>query len=104
MRCWGNDYCVPQSKKRQRLQSILEQQCTGDLIIIALPWLPTTNTKQIIPPIDKGIAQSIEDNLEVWPDSWNTSIVYDNNDLCVDPYDDVYKNYYNDLLHCSQHR
>lgn len=64
----------------------------------------TNNTKQIIPPIDKGIAKSIEDNLEVWPESWNKEIVHANSDLCVDPYDDVYKNYYNDLLHCSQHR
>lgn len=62
------------------------------------------NHKQIIPPIDKGIAKSIEENLEVWPDSWNTEIVFANSNLCVDPYEDVYKNYYSDLLHCSQHK
>lgn len=58
---------------------------------------------QIIPPVDKGIAKSIEDNLAVWTDSWNTEIVYSNNDLCVDPYKEVYKSYYNDLRLCSQH-
>ena len=25
-------------------------------------------------------------------------------DLCLDPYDDVYESYYNDLTHCAQHR
>ena len=59
---------------------------------------------QIIPPVDKGIAKSIEDNLAVWTDSWNTEIVHSNNDLCVDPYKEVYESYYNDLRLCSQHR
>ena len=59
---------------------------------------------QIIPPIDKGIAKNIEDNLEVWPESWSTEIMKTSPDLCLDPYDDVYKSYYSDLTQCAQHR
>ena len=59
---------------------------------------------QIIPPIDKGIAKSIEDHLEVWPESWSTEIMKTSPDLCLDPYDDVYKSYYSDLTQYAQHR
>ncbi|XP_065886338.1 phosphopentomutase-like [Dysidea avara] len=63
-----------------------------------------SNGAQIIPPIDKGIAKNIEDNLEVWPESWSTEIMKTSPDLCLDPYDDVYKSYYSDLTQCAQHR
>jgi len=51
---------------------------------------------QIISPHDKGISSQIEENLEPWPESWDTSIV-DTSSLIKDPYDDIFTAYMKDL-------
>nr|CAH7728242.1 unnamed protein product [Callosobruchus chinensis] len=59
------------------------------------------NSAQIIPPVDKEIQQSIMQNLEPWPTSWDKSIL-SNNPLLSDPLSQVTCNYlgviFNDIL------
>ncbi|XP_077157779.1 phosphopentomutase [Paroedura picta] len=58
------------------------------------------NGAQIIPPHDKGIAQSIEENLEPWPQAWEDSLA-DKNPLLHDPYPSINKDYFKDIQrHC----
>ncbi|XP_033631930.1 glucose 1,6-bisphosphate synthase-like isoform X1 [Asterias rubens] len=54
------------------------------------------NGAQIISPHDKGIASSIESNLEPWKSSWDTSLV-ESNPLKTDPLDDIMEAYLADL-------
>ena len=58
---------------------------------------------QIVSPIDKGIAQSILDNLEPVESSWDTSVLA-NNPLCKDPYQEVLKEYNAALDPLCHHR
>uniref|UniRef100_A0A3B1JXH5 Phosphoglucomutase 2 n=1 Tax=Astyanax mexicanus TaxID=7994 RepID=A0A3B1JXH5_ASTMX len=50
------------------------------------------NGAQIIPPHDKGIAASIEKNLEPWPESWDTTAA-SQSPLLKDPYQDIHREY-----------
>lgn len=54
------------------------------------------NSAQIISPHDKGIQQSILDNLEPKDSSWNTDIL-ENCSLLQDPYVEMYSAYYTKL-------
>ena len=51
---------------------------------------------QIISPVDKGIAQCIEENLAPWPASWEIDNIQ-SNPLLKDPYDDVHTKYQEDV-------
>lgn len=55
------------------------------------------NGAQIISPHDKGISSNIEQNLEPWPQSWDTSILTKST-KCYDPYPDLETTYMKDLL------
>uniref|UniRef100_A0A8C5QYS0 Phosphoglucomutase 2 n=1 Tax=Leptobrachium leishanense TaxID=445787 RepID=A0A8C5QYS0_9ANUR len=58
------------------------------------------NGAQIISPHDKGIAQSIEENLAPWPSAWDDTLI-DNNPLLHDPLEPINKGYFEDLQkHC----
>ncbi|XP_072041003.1 phosphopentomutase-like [Amphiura filiformis] len=61
------------------------------------------NGAQIIPPHDKGIANHINQNLEPWPNSWDTSIV-ESSPLKRDLLEEVEKVYTNDLQKKCLHR
>ena len=52
--------------------------------------------QKIISPHDKGIAKCILESLTPLPESWETQNV-DNNPLRFEPFDEVYKNYFEDL-------
>ncbi|GBB97055.1 hypothetical protein RclHR1_02900018 [Rhizophagus clarus] len=58
------------------------------------------NACQIISPHDKGIAQSILNNLEPW--TWDTDLV-DNNPLCIDNVKEISDFYFEELKELSQH-
>ncbi|XP_073813716.1 phosphoglucomutase 2 [Musca autumnalis] len=55
------------------------------------------NGAQIISPHDKGIQQSILENLEPKEESWNTDFLK-NCDLLEDPFEEMYASYYKTLL------
>lgn len=55
-----------------------------------------SNGAQIITPHDKGIASSIEENLEPDNASWDTSVM-DNCDKLIDPLNDIMKDYYDKM-------
>ncbi|XP_018422734.1 PREDICTED: phosphoglucomutase-2 [Nanorana parkeri] len=58
------------------------------------------NGAQIIPPHDTGIAQSIEENLDPWPQAWDDSLI-DGSSLLKDPFQSINKDYFSDLQkHC----
>ncbi|CAI9586136.1 unnamed protein product [Staurois parvus] len=58
------------------------------------------NGAQIIPPHDTGIAQSIEENLEPWPQAWDDSLI-DGSSLLKDPLQSINEDYFSDLQkHC----
>ncbi|ORX85444.1 hypothetical protein K493DRAFT_319967 [Basidiobolus meristosporus CBS 931.73] len=59
------------------------------------------NACQIIPPHDKGIAQTIEENLELW--GWNSELV-DQSDLCIDPTEEMTSKYLDALEKLSQNK
>ena len=61
------------------------------------------NYLQIISPNDKGIAKHIDQNLEPWPTSWDTSIV-ESSALKTDPYQEINTMYNNDLQAKCNHR
>ncbi|MEE6462274.1 hypothetical protein FKM82_001538 [Ascaphus truei] len=61
------------------------------------------NGAQIISPHDKGIAQSIEENLEPWPKAWDDTII-DNSSLLQDPYKSINKDYFEDIQKYCFHR
>jgi ABC-type Zn uptake system ZnuABC Zn-binding protein ZnuA len=58
---------------------------------------------KIISPHDKEIAKSIEKNLKPISSSWNVDEVEDNK-LRKEPFDEVYKSYYNDMKSLSLYR
>ncbi|XP_049328412.1 phosphoglucomutase-2 [Astyanax mexicanus] len=61
------------------------------------------NGAQIIPPHDKGIAASIEKNLEPWPESWDTTAA-SQSPLLKDPYQDIHREYLQAIQQHCLHR
>ncbi|KAM7010268.1 phosphopentomutase [Tautogolabrus adspersus] len=58
------------------------------------------NGAQIVSPHDKGIAKAIEENLEPWPESWNTEEAL-KSPLLKDPYQDIHTQYFKTIQnHC----
>ncbi|XP_056441770.1 phosphoglucomutase-2 [Gadus chalcogrammus] len=61
------------------------------------------NGAQIVPPHDKGIAQAIEENLEPWPQAWDTEKAL-SSPLLKDPYQDIHKQYFKAIQQHCHHR
>lgn len=61
------------------------------------------NGAQIIPPHDKGIAAAIEQNLEPWPESWDTDEGL-RSSLLNDPYQDIHREYCQTIQQHCFHR
>lgn len=61
------------------------------------------NGAQIIPPHDSGIAQSIEENLEPWPQAWDDSLI-EGSSLLKDPFQSINKDYFSDIQKLCFHR
>jgi len=61
------------------------------------------NGAQIIPPHDKGIAAAIEQNLEPWPESWDTDKALQSS-LLNDPYQDIHREYCQTIQQHCYHR
>ncbi|XP_077461021.1 phosphopentomutase [Stigmatopora argus] len=58
------------------------------------------NSAQIVPPHDEGISKAIEENLEPWPESWNTEADL-KNPLLKDPYEEIHIQYFKAIQkHC----
>lgn len=61
------------------------------------------NGAQIVSPHDKGIAEAIEENLEPWPESWNTEEAL-KSPLLKDPYQDIHTKYFKAIQTHCHHR
>ena len=61
------------------------------------------NGAQIVSPHDKGIAKAIEENLEPWPESWNTQEAL-KSPLLKDPYQDINTQYFKAIQKHCHHR
>lgn len=61
------------------------------------------NGAQIVSPHDKGISKAIEENLEPWPESWNTEEALKSL-LLKDPYKDIYTQYFTAIQKHCHHR
>eukprot|EP00064_Thunnus_orientalis_P013387 superscaffoldBa00002171_g13426 len=61
------------------------------------------NGAQIVSPHDKGIAKAIEENLEPWPESWNTEEAL-KSPLLKDPYQDIHTQYFKAIQKHCHHR
>ncbi|XP_051557899.1 phosphoglucomutase-2 isoform X3 [Myxocyprinus asiaticus] len=61
------------------------------------------NGAQIIPPHDKGISAAIEENLEPWPESWDTDGALQSS-LLKDPYQDIHRKYHQTIQQHCFHR
>ncbi|KAI7810682.1 phosphoglucomutase-2 [Triplophysa rosa] len=61
------------------------------------------NGAQIIPPHDKGIAAAIEENLEPWPESWDTDGALKSS-LLKDPYQEIHREYCRSIQQHCFHR
>ncbi|CAH2300000.1 phosphoglucomutase-2 [Pelobates cultripes] len=61
------------------------------------------NGAQIIPPHDKGIAESIEENLAPWPKAWDDNVI-DGNSLLHDPFESINKDYFEEIQKYCFHR
>uniref|UniRef100_A0AAQ5Z2W3 Phosphoglucomutase 2 n=1 Tax=Amphiprion ocellaris TaxID=80972 RepID=A0AAQ5Z2W3_AMPOC len=61
------------------------------------------NGAQIVSPHDKGISKAIEENLEPWPESWNTEEAL-KSPLLKDPYQDVHTQYFKAIQKHCHHR
>ncbi|XP_056585482.1 phosphoglucomutase-2 [Triplophysa dalaica] len=61
------------------------------------------NGAQIIPPHDKGIAAAIEENLEPWPESWDTDSALKSS-LLKDPYQEIHREYCRSIQQHCFHR
>lgn len=61
------------------------------------------NGAQIVSPHDKGIAKAIEENLEPWPESWNTEEAL-KSPLLKDPYQDINTQYFKAIQKHCHHR
>ncbi|XP_029000176.1 phosphoglucomutase-2 [Betta splendens] len=61
------------------------------------------NGAQIVSPHDKGISKAIEENLEPWPESWNTEDAL-KNPLHNDPYAVIHSEYFKAIQKHCHHR
>uniref|UniRef100_UPI0037E908F2 phosphopentomutase n=1 Tax=Semicossyphus pulcher TaxID=241346 RepID=UPI0037E908F2 len=61
------------------------------------------NGAQIVSPHDKGIAKAIEENLEPWPESWNTEEAL-KSPLLKDPFQDIHTQYFKAIQKHCHHR
>ncbi|XP_070712675.1 phosphopentomutase [Pempheris klunzingeri] len=61
------------------------------------------NGAQIVSPHDKGISKAIEENLEPWPESWNTEEAL-KSPLLKDPYQDINTQYFKAIQKHCHHR
>ncbi|XP_029650022.1 phosphoglucomutase-2-like [Octopus sinensis] len=61
------------------------------------------NGAQIVSPYEKYLSDSIDNNLEPWSTSWDTSVLKDN-PLVRDPYETVYTEYNKDLESLCFHK
>ncbi|XP_061567199.1 phosphoglucomutase-2 [Cololabis saira] len=61
------------------------------------------NGAQIVSPHDKGIAKAIEENLEPWPESWDTEKAL-KSPLLKDPYQDIHTEYFKAIQKLCHHR
>ncbi|XP_056135505.1 phosphoglucomutase-2 [Lampris incognitus] len=61
------------------------------------------NGAQIVSPHDKGISKAIEENLEPWPESWNTEDALKSS-LLKDPYQDIHTQYFTAIQKHCHHR
>ncbi|CAG5939293.1 unnamed protein product [Menidia menidia] len=61
------------------------------------------NGAQIVSPHDKGISKAIEENLEPWPESWNTEEAL-KSPLLKDPYQDIHTQYFKAIQKHCHHR
>lgn len=61
------------------------------------------NGAQIVSPHDKGITKAIEENLEPWPESWDTEGVL-KSPLLKDPYEDIHTEYFRTIQKHCHHR
>ncbi|KAG7487141.1 phosphoglucomutase-2 [Solea senegalensis] len=61
------------------------------------------NGAQIVSPHDKGIAKTIEENLEPWPESWNAEEAL-KSPLLKDPYQDIHMQYFKAIQNHCHHR
>lgn len=67
------------------------------------PQVYWENGAQIVGPHDKGISKAIEDNLEPWPESWNTEEAL-KSPLLKDPYQNIQKQYLKAIQKHCHHR
>ncbi|KAK2918997.1 phosphoglucomutase-2 isoform X1 [Channa argus] len=61
------------------------------------------NGAQIVSPHDRRISKAIEENLEPWPESWNTEAAL-KNPLLKDPYQDIHTQYFKAIQNHCHHR
>ncbi|KAK2817001.1 hypothetical protein Q5P01_025192 [Channa striata] len=61
------------------------------------------NGAQIVSPHDRGISKAIEENLEPWPESWNTEEAL-KKPLLKDPYQDIHAKYFKAIQNHCHHR
>uniref|UniRef100_A0A669B3L7 Phosphoglucomutase 2 n=1 Tax=Oreochromis niloticus TaxID=8128 RepID=A0A669B3L7_ORENI len=61
------------------------------------------NGAQIVTPHDKGISKAIMENLEPWPESWNTEEALKST-LLKDPYQDINTEYFKAIQKHCHHR
>uniref|UniRef100_A0AAX7SZF7 Phosphoglucomutase 2 n=1 Tax=Astatotilapia calliptera TaxID=8154 RepID=A0AAX7SZF7_ASTCA len=61
------------------------------------------NGAQIVTPHDKGISKAIVENLEPWPESWNTEEALKST-LLKDPYQDINTEYFKAIQKHCHHR
>ncbi|XP_011617682.2 phosphopentomutase [Takifugu rubripes] len=61
------------------------------------------NGAQIVGPHDEGISKAIEENLEPWPESWNTEEALKSS-LLKDPYQDINTQYLKAIQNHCHHR
>lgn len=61
------------------------------------------NGAQIVSPHDKGITKAIEENLEPWPESWDTAGAL-KSPLLKDPYEDIHTEYFRTIQKHCHHR
>lgn len=70
---------------------------------LPVPQVYWENGAQIVGPHDKGISKAIEDNLEPWPESWNTGEAL-KSPLLQDPYPSMQTQYFEAIQSHCHHR
>lgn len=61
------------------------------------------NGAQIVSPHDKGITRAIGENLEPWPESWDTEAALKSL-LHKDPYENIHTEYFRTIQKHCHHR